>query len=115
MTVAAPPEATPGAMPNAGAPSAGSMSTPQPKLGEMEKAKATIQMAAKVLTMSSAAFDPMSEEAKAIRKALDVIAKAFGSTAHEAKDLVPAEISQLMSGMKPPGGAPPGGPQPGAM
>ena len=106
------PTETPGGVqaPGAGAPAGGPMATPQPKLGEQMKAKASIEMAMKVLYMSGSAFDPMSEESKSIRKAMDILSKAFGSTAHEAKELVPTEISQLMSGMKPPGG---GGPQPG--
>jgi hypothetical protein len=99
------------------------MAVPQQKLGEQAKAKASIQMAVKVLYMSGSAFDPMSKESQAIRKALDTLSKTFGETAHEAKELVPTEISQLMSGMKPPGGggqpgAPggqPGAPQPGGM
>jgi len=101
-----------------GGPAAGQMATPQKKLGEMEKAKATIQIAVKVLTMSLAAFEPMGPEAKSIMDAIKTLSKSFGKTEHEAKELVPAEISQLMSGMKPPGGAPQGGPPgkpPGAM
>jgi len=100
--------------PGATAPMGGPMATPQPKMGEQMKAKASIEMAIKVLGMSQAAFEPMGEEAKAVRKALDILAKAFGGTAHDAKDLVPTEIAQLMQGMKPPQGAPPAGGQPGA-
>jgi hypothetical protein len=84
------------------------MATPQPKMGEQMKAKASIEMAIKVLAMSQSAFDPMSEEAKAVRKCLDVLAKSFGASQQDAKDLVPTEIAQLMQGMKPPGGPPPG-------
>lgn len=93
----------------------GPISNPQPRLGAQQKAKASIEMAIHVISMSQAAFDPMSEEAKAVRKCLDIMAKAFGSSQHDAKELVPTEIAQLMSGMKPPavGGAAPGGP-PGA-
>lgn len=117
-----------GGSPQAGAPSSVQMATPQAKLGEQAKAKASISMAMRVLYMSGAAFDPMSEESKAIRKAMDVLSKAFGATEHDSKDLVPTEIATLMSGMKPPqmGGGParPGaaapmmggaGPAPGGM
>ena len=90
------------------------MATPQAKLGEQAKSKASIVMAMKVLHMAAASFDPMSEESKAIRKSMDTLQKAFGSTEHDSKELVPTEIAQLMSGLKPPGqpGGAPNQPQP---
>jgi hypothetical protein len=87
------------------------MATPQAKLGDQAKAKATITMAMKVLYQAGVAFDPMSDESKAIRKAMDSLQKAFGDTEHDSKELVPTEIAQLMSGLKPPG-PPGGGPKP---
>jgi hypothetical protein len=96
----------------------GPMANPQPKMGEQMKAKASIEMAIKVISLSQAAFDPMSEEAKAVRKTLDILSKAFGASQHDSRELVPTEIAQLMQGMKPPGGgapaAAPGGPAQGA-
>jgi hypothetical protein len=99
--------------PGAGAPMGGPMSTPQPKMGAEVKAKASVEVAMKVLSMACSAFDPSGQEAHALRKALDGLAKAFGAGQHDAKDLVPTEIAQLMQGMKPPAGMPQGGP-PGA-
>lgn len=99
-----------GGSPQAGAPSSNLMAMPQQRLGEQAKAKVSIEMAIRVMYQSAASFDPMSEEAKAIRKAMDVLSKAFGASAHESKELVPNEIAALMSGMQPPQGAPKGPP-----
>lgn len=90
------------------------MATPQPQLGAQQKARASIEMAMRVLYMSGAVFEPGSDQSKAIRKAIDMLSKAFGATAHEGRELVPTEIAQLMSGMQPPGGRP-GGPPGAAM
>jgi len=90
----------------------GPMATPQQKLGEQQNAKASVQVAMMVLARTQSAFDPMSEEAKAVRKALDIIAKAFGESAHEGRELVPTEIAQLMQGLKQPGMGPGAGAKP---
>jgi hypothetical protein len=99
------------------------MSTPQAPGGMLEGAKLKVMTSIKTLEMALGTFGSTSEEGKAVMKAISALAKAFGKHEDESKELMPAEIKQLMAGLAgpgappgpPAGGAPPpGGPPPGA-
>jgi hypothetical protein len=62
--------------------------------------------------MTLQTFAPGTEEGDAIMKALQSLTKAFGETASKDKELMPAEISQAISGLAGPGKPPQGLPQP---
>lgn len=93
-------------------PSAGPMMTPQPKQGNEAGARADIQVIMKKLTAALQAFSPGTEQGDAILKALTTLGKAFAETAGKDKELMPAEISQAISGLAGPGKPPPGLPSP---
>lgn len=90
------------------------MSTPQSNEGDKQGAMAQVQMATKILEQTLAAFGSQSEEGGAVLKALGILGKKFGATADKGRDLIPAEIMNMVSSM--PQGAqaqmqPPGGGQ----
>ena len=88
------------------------MMTPQPKGGNEAGARADVQVIIKKLTQTLQAFPPGTEHGDAVLKALTTLGKAFGETAGKDKELMPAEISQAISGLAGPGKPPPGLPQP---
>lgn len=97
------------------------MSTPQSNEGEKQGAMAQIQMATKILEQTLAAFGSETEEGQAVLDALRGLGKKFGSSGEKGRDLIPAEIMNMVSGMpqsaqaqmQPPGaGAPPPGAAP---
>lgn len=116
----APPTASPGG--DAG-PAPGPMMTPQKAGGHTAGAKAAVMVAMKVLEQTLPQFGAMTDEGKAVLSCLKSLGKAFGEQESKDKELMPAEIQQLLSGLAgpgapsagmpgPPGGAPP--PPPGA-
>ena len=66
----------------------------------------------KKLTGVLQTFAPGTEQGDAVMKALQTLVKAFGETAGKDKELMPAEISQAISGLAGPGKPPAGLPQP---
>ena len=86
--------------------------TPQPKGGNEQGARADVQVMIKKLTATLQTFAPGTEQGDAVMKAIQALVKAFGDTAGKDKELMPAEISQAISGLAGPGKPPPGLPQP---
>jgi uncharacterized membrane protein YdfJ with MMPL/SSD domain len=88
------------------------MSTPQDNAGDKQGAMAQVQMATKILEQTLAAFGSQSDEGKAVLDALKGLGKAFGETADKGRDLIPAEIMNMVASMpksaqaqmQPPGG-----------
>lgn len=119
-----------GQPPMPGGPGAGPtptpMATPQANEGLKKAAQVQVQMAVKLLQQQLPHFAMDSEENKAVLDALKALSRGFGKTEEKDRELFPAEIMQLLSGVNappPPGamagaGAPPPGmpgmPQPGA-
>jgi hypothetical protein len=83
------------------------MSTPEPKEGEKAAARINIQMAMDLLQQSLPALGSDSEEGAAIMKVVKELTKAFGEREAKSKELVPAEIMQLMQTLPQAGGATP--------
>ena len=88
-------------------PMAAPMSTPEPKLGSKEGAMVNIQMALDLLQQSLPALGSDTEEGQAIMKTIGSLSKIFGSRGDKARELIPAEIMQLMSTLPQAGGATP--------
>jgi hypothetical protein len=94
--------ATPGA--DASTPESGAMAPPagspnltdQPAKGETEQAKANVQMAINILEQSLPQLGSDSEEGAVVLKALTLLSKSFAGK--KSQDLVPAELTQLLSG-----------------
>lgn len=93
----APPPA-PGAPPG-GAPVGAPMTTPQPNEGEQQAAAVDISMAMDLMEKSLSSYGTESEQGQAIHKALGALVKSFGKKNDKAKELVPAELMQLMSSL----------------
>ena len=95
--------ATPGldaTAPGAGAvmaPPAGTPSAPdQEKKGQIEQAKANVQMAINVLEKSLPELGTDSEEGALVLKALTILSKKFSGK--KSQDAVPAELMNLFAG-----------------
>jgi hypothetical protein len=112
--------------PDATAPMPGPMATPEPKEGLRQAAMINVQLAIDLLTQSLPALGGTSEEGGAVLNAVKSLTKKFGKTESKTKELIPAEIMQLMKNLPQAGGGspaakammggapalPPGGPVP---
>lgn len=91
--------------------------TPQSPEGKKAGAKVQIMTATKVLIQSLAAFEMGGKEFKAVMGAISTLEKAFGKDESDTKELMPAEMKNLIQGVSGPGqmggGAPPPGGPPG--
>lgn len=85
------------------APAGGPMSTPQPKEGLAQAAMVNVSMVLQLLESSLPAFGSATPEGKAILNALKTLTNQFGKNRPEADKMIPAELMQLVQGMK--GGA----------
>jgi len=73
---------------------------------------AQVQMATKILEQTLPAFGSDTEEGKSVLDALRNLGKKFGQASEKGRDLIPAEIMNLVGGMpqsaqaqmQPPGG-----------
>lgn len=114
-TGAPPPQAGPG-----GAPVSAPMTTPQPNEGLQQAAMVDITMALDLLEKSLQAFGSETQQGKVLLGALSRLSQEFGEKRQKAKELVPAELRQLMASQQPSpemmamagGGAPGGAPAP---
>lgn len=79
--------------PPSGAPASGE----QPASGEKEQAKANVQIALMLLEQTLPQLGSDSDEGKDVLKAISALSKSFQGK--KSKDLVPAELMQLMSSM----------------
>ena len=120
--VATPPSTMNPTPPNTGVPGSPASSEQQPK-GDIEQAKANVQIAIQVLEHSLPLLGSGGEEGQAVLKALTTLQKVFSGAKSES--LAPAELMQMMSTMPDQykaamssemgGSGAPGGAQPGGM
>ena len=88
-------------------PMASPMSTPEPKMGSKEAANINIQMAMDLLEQSLPALGSESEEGQQIMKSLGSLHKVFGKREAKNRELIPAEILQMIQTLPQAGGASP--------
>ena len=88
-------------------PMASPMSTPEPKMGSKSAANINIQMAMDLLEQSLPALGSESEEGQQIMKSLTSLHKVFGKREAKNRELMPAEILQMMQTLPQAGGASP--------
>jgi len=88
----------PGATPPGG-PTGSPMSQPQQAEGLKTAARVNITMAIDILQQSLPAMGAATEEGQAVLNALKTLTKAFGKTETKSRELIPAEIMQLLSAL----------------
>jgi len=88
-------------------PMASPMSTPEPKMGSKAAANINIQMAMDLLEQSLPALGSESEEGQQIMKSLTALHKVFGKREAKNRELMPAEIMQMIQTLPQGGGMPP--------
>lgn len=92
--------AKPGAaQPASGAPVTAGMTNPQQDAGRQQAAMIDIGMAMDMLERALPAFGSETDEGMALMESLQKLNKKFGEKRGGAKDLMPAELQQLMAGM----------------
>jgi hypothetical protein len=89
-------------------PMASPMSTPEEKKGEQEKARLNVMMALDMLQAAIGAFAPDSPETETIQKVVTDITRRFGERESDTRQLIPAEILQMIQTLPQAGGATPG-------
>ena len=99
-----PPPAEQGAMT---APMASPMTTPEPQEGNMEQARLNVMMALDMLQNALQEFGMESEEGDALREAISEIIEKFGQREASTRELMPAEIMNLIQTLPQAGGATP--------
>jgi hypothetical protein len=77
-------------------PMASAMSTPEPKLGSKAAANINIQMAMDLLEQSLPAMGSETDEGQLIMKSLGSLHKMFGKREAKNRELIPAEILQMI-------------------
>lgn len=100
-----PPPAEQGALT---APMASPMSTPEPQNGNQEQARLNIMMALDMLQQALGVFGMESEEGKALERVVTEITNQFGERESKTRELMPAEIINLIQTLPQAGGATPG-------
>jgi hypothetical protein len=88
-------------------PMASPMSTPEPKMGSKEGAMINIQMALDLLQQSLPAIGSDSKEGMELTKVIGSLSKAFGQREAKTRELIPAEIMQMIQSLPQAGGATP--------
>lgn len=83
------------------------MMTPQKPGGQTAQAKVKVMVAQKALALAASEFDPTSKEFQACVKANMDLAKVFGKSEDDSKQLMPAEVMQALQGAAGPGAPPP--------
>jgi hypothetical protein len=89
-------------------PMASPMSTPEVKKGEQEKARLNVMMALDMLQSAIGAFPPDTDEGATIQKVVADITRRFGERESDTRQLIPAEILQMIQTLPQAGGATPG-------
>lgn len=82
------------------APGGGPMSTPQPKEGLAQAAMIQVSMALQLLERSLPAFGSATDQGKAVLNALKTLTNTFGKQRAESDKMIPAELLQMVQGMK---------------
>jgi hypothetical protein len=77
------------------------MTTPQPANGEKQSAMVNLSIAMDLMEQSLPALGSESEEGRAVLSVLSTLSRKFGGARNKSKDLIPAELQQLMQGLKP--------------
>lgn len=97
--------------PAPGTPSAGPvsapMSTPEPKAGEKQNALINVSLAMDLLEQTLPPLGSETEEGQTVLGVLKTLSSKFGATRSKSKELVPAELMQLMQNLPQAGGASP--------
>lgn len=88
-------------------PMASPMSTDEPKMGNVAAAQINVQMAMDLLRQTLPMFGSQSEEGKMILDMLSKMAGKFGQREANTRELVPAEILQMIQTLPQAGGATP--------
>lgn len=104
------PGAAPGAAPAAppgSTPVSAPMSTPQPKAGDKQNALINVSLAMDLLEQSLPALGSESQEGQVILDVLRKMSGKFGEARNKSKELVPAELMQLMQNLPQASGASP--------
>ncbi len=90
------------------APMASPMSTPEPQNGNQEQARLNIMMALDMLQQALGVFGMESPEGKALERVVTEITNQFGERESKTRELMPAEIINLIQTLPQAGGATPG-------
>jgi hypothetical protein len=90
------------------APMASPMTTPEPQKGDQEQAKLNIMMALDMLQQALGVFGMDSPEGKTLEQVVMDITKQFGEREAKTRELMPAEIMNLIQTLPQAGGATPG-------
>ena len=99
-----PPPSEQGAMT---APMSSPMTTPEPQEGNMEQARLNVMMALDMLQNALTEFGTESEEGMVLSKIVSDIASEFGERESSTRELMPAEIMNLVQTLPQAGGATP--------
>ncbi len=99
------PQGAPGQPPTG--PAGSPMSTPQVPEGDKQNAMVTVSMAMDLLAHTLPGLGAKSEEGQAVIEVLGKLGKQFGTQRTKSKDLIPAELMQLMGSLPQAGGASP--------
>ena len=89
------------------APMPSPMSTPEPQAGNMEQARLNVMMALDMLQNALQTFGMQSEEGQALSDVVSKITSKFGARESQTRELMPAEIMNLISTLPQAGGATP--------
>ena len=81
------------------------MSTPEPKKGEEMQGRIDVQLGMGMLMSAMQKFPDGSPEQKAVKEVIGKLGSAFGEMDYKAKELVPAEILQMIQTLPQAGGA----------
>jgi len=99
-----PPPSEQGAMT---APMSSPMTTPEPQEGYMEQARLNVMMALDMLQNALQEFGMESEEGMALQKVVGDLTSKFGERESSTRELMPAEIMNLIQTLPQAGGATP--------
>lgn len=83
------------------------MSTPEPKMGNIEGAKVDLANASDLIERSLVAFGAESPEGKAVLKILRELSGILGPRKDKTKELQPAQILSMLQALPQAGGASP--------
>jgi hypothetical protein len=83
------------------------MTTPEPQAGNMEEARLNVMMALDMLQNALQTFGMQSEEGESLSDAIEKLVSKFGERESQTRELMPAEIMNLVSTLPQAGGATP--------
>jgi hypothetical protein len=89
------------------APMASPMSTPEPQSGDQEQARLNIMMALDMLQQALGIFTEDTEEGKTLATVVADLTRRFGERESETRQLVPAEIMNMIENLPQAGGSTP--------